>query len=515
MMCRPSSSPGLGRRGLRVVLSTLAFGLLLVPATLAQSATLWVATDGSDVTGDGSEGDPWASITHAVDNAPDGALVLVEPGTYTGRVRLRRVFSQGVTVRSQVPYQARLRNDSRVLIAYEAQGITVEGFDIAHTSPAVEGLVVHIQDLIDGPDFTRRITLRDNVLHDSFDNDLLKINFGAGEIRVLGNLFYNQSGSDEHIDINSASDVLVEGNVFFNDFEGSGRVNGNDTSSFIVIKDSDGTDGRLTGSRDITVRRNVFLHWQGSTGSNFVLIGEDGNPFFEARDVLVENNLMLGDSPEVMRAPFGVKGGKDVTFRHNTVVGDLPSLAYAFRLNTEGANPPNENIVLRQNVWSDPTGTMGAENPSRPDDFSDTPPGETASFTLRRNLYWNGPEPVPVDPGELINVTDDSERIATDPELPAVGSVVLPRWDPGSGQFADGSLTILETFERLATMYGFPSAFGPGVNAGDPVHAPADDLLGRTRDGRPDLGALEAAGIFIDGFESGDVSRWSITVAPH
>lgn len=474
-----------------------------------QSATLWVATDGSDTTGDGSAGNPWATITHAVDEAPDGALILVEAGTYSGRVRLGRSFASGVTVRSQVPYQARLRHDSTVITAFEAQGVTVEGFDIAHDGPGAGGLVIQIQDLIAGPDFTRRITLRDNVIHDSFNNDLLKINFGAGEIQVLGNLFYNQSGSDEHIDVNSVSDVLIEGNVFFNDFEGSGRANGNDTSSYIVIKDSDGTDGRLTGSERITVRRNVFLHWQGSTGSNFVLIGEDGNPFFEARDVLVENNLMLGDSPDVMRAAFGVKGGRDVTFRHNTVVGDLPSLAYAFRLNTEGANPANENVVLRQNIWSDPTGTMGAENPSRPDDFSDTPPGETASFTLHRNVYWNGPEPVPVDGGELINVTDDLERLEEDPELPAATGVTLPRWVPGTGLFADGSASILVVFETLATTFGVPDPSSPAVDAGDPAHAPADDLLGRPRDAQPDLGAVELPAIFTDGFESGDASRWS------
>ena len=40
---------------------------------------------------------------------------------------------------------------------------------------------------------------------------------------MVNNVFYNQSGSDEHIDINSVTDVLVQDNVFFNDFAGSGR----------------------------------------------------------------------------------------------------------------------------------------------------------------------------------------------------------------------------------------------------------------------------------------------------
>lgn len=37
---------------------------------------------------------------------------------------------------------------------------------------------------------------------------------------------------------------------------------------------------------------------------------EDGNAYFEATVVLLGNNIMLGNSSNVMRAPFGVKGGR-------------------------------------------------------------------------------------------------------------------------------------------------------------------------------------------------------------
>ena len=179
---------------------------------------------------------------------------------------------------------------------------------------------------------------------------------------------------------------------------------------------------------------------------------------------------MLGDSANTMRAAFGVKGSRDVMFRHNTVSGNLPSLAFAFRLNRESANLANENIQLHNNVWSDPTGTM--------DDFSDTPPGETATWTLARNIYWNGGAAIPQDAGELINFTDDATRIVADPALPAASGIVLPRWIPGTGLFADNSTSIREVFLRMVTSYGALPIGSPAANAANAAQSPADDILG-------------------------------------
>lgn len=468
----------------------------------ASHTLYYVSTIGNDNTGDGSSEAPWATITHAVDTVPDGSTVLVRPGTYFGRVRLRQQFDQGITIQSGTPYAARLRNDDVVVTSYTGQGITMEGFDIAHSGSEAGGLVIQIQDLlgdIPGPGengsdpVVSRLTLRNNILHDSYNNDILKVNNGATNITIEGNIFYNQTGSDEHIDINSAADIIVQDNIFFNDFEGSNRVNGNDTSSYIVVKDSNGADDSYLGSRNVIVRRNIFLNWQGSTGSNFVLVGEDGQAFYEADGILIENNLMLGNSTNVMRAAFGIKGAKDVTFRHNTVVGDLPSLAFAMRLNQEGNNLPNENIRFYNNIWSDPTGTMGAENPNRPNDFSDTPVGETASWTLENNLYWNGGIAIPANADEVINVSSDAAAIMDDPQLPSSIGIVLPRWDDNANQFADGALTIRDAFVNLVTQYGTPAEGGAAIDSATPDEASGDDILGNSRPQNrlADVGAIE------------------------
>jgi len=472
--------------------------LALASPALAQQ-TVYVATSGIDAPGRGSEAEPWATITYALDRVPAGSLILVEPGLYEGRIRIRGVFDPPVTIRSRQPYRARLRHDATVLTIYSdtvgADGIDIEGFDIAHSGPGAGALVVQIQSL--GAGIARRITLRDNIIRDSFNNDLLKINNAARQIRVLGNLFYNQAGSDEHIDVNSVDDVLIEGNVFFNDFTASGRVNGNDTSSYIVIKDSNGSDDAYLGARNVRVRRNVFLNWQGSVGSNFVLCGEDGHPWYEAFDVLVENNLMLGNSANPMRAAFGVKGCRDVVFRANTVVGDLPASAFAFRLNREGSNQVLQDIRFHNNLWSDPTGSMTR--------FSTTPPADTASFDIDRNGYWNGGGPIPRRDDDLINFDDDASRILGDPALPLQAELTTPVWNPAAGEFGGGFTRISQVFEQLAVNFGQPGADGTGVGQARADRMPADDLLGRPRGASPSLGAMEPEDpnlLFRNGFES-------------
>ena len=472
----------------------LLFGWAL-PSETAPAADFYVATNGDDGSGDGSEGNPWGSIQHAVSQVPDGSTILVKAGTYSGRQRINGSFAQGVIIKSEFPYQAILENNDRVITIYGSggsiSGITIEGFEIRHTGSGSGALVVHIDG--GGQAAVSNITLRNNIFHDSYNNDLLKINHAAHDILVEGNMFYNQSGSDEHIDINSVENVTVQDNIFFNDFQGSGRSNGNNTSSYIVIKDSNQDDDIYLGSNNITVRRNIFLNWEGSTGSNFVLIGEDGQPFYEARNVLVENNLMLGNSGNVMRASVGVKGGQNITFRHNTIWGDLPALAYAMRLNQEGSNPVVDNVRFYNNIWADPTGTMGSSG-SGSNDFSDTPIGQSQNSVLNNNLYWNGGGEIPADSGEAVNYTDDANGVVADPQLGNLNGLVLPRWT--GSQFGGGHSTIGDVFNALVRRYGTPSSSSAVVDAADASNAASDDILGNLRE-TADIGAVEVTPLVI------------------
>lgn len=457
------------------------------PAAAQAACERWVAPApaGNDAN-PGTAAQPWATLDYASAHVPDSdCTVWFKDGVYTGTHSLYERFNTSVTFKAENAYRAVLQYAGTVVKVFGARNLTFEGFELRHTGPGAGALVMQVQQ--DGVNWAENIVIRDNVFHDSYNNDLLKINNGARFIAVAGNVFYNQAGSDEHIDVNSVTDVTIQDNVFFNDFAGSGRAGEiGSTSSYLVIKDSNaGDDGQL-GSERITVRRNVFLNWQGSTGSNFVLVGEDGQDFYEARAVLVENNLMLGNSAETLRAAFGVKGGQDITFRHNTVAGDLPALAFAFRLNREGANPVNANIRFYNNLWSDPTGTMGAGGGGG-NDFSDGLPSEVSGLALDHNLYWNGGAAIPA--GDQVNpLVDDLGRVVADPQLGAQSGLVLPRWTGAA--FLSGNATIRQEFLRLVSAYGQPAGGSPVVDAANGAQASAEDILGRAR-GPADIGAYE------------------------
>jgi pectate disaccharide-lyase len=56
-----------------------------------------VAVSGDDG-GDGSRNDPWATISHAIEEVDDGSVILVGPGEYFGQVRLDRDFDRPVRI---------------------------------------------------------------------------------------------------------------------------------------------------------------------------------------------------------------------------------------------------------------------------------------------------------------------------------------------------------------------------------------------------------------------------------
>ncbi len=476
---------------------TAALCALLTAPGAARAGTYYVATSGNDTTGDGSASKPWATISHAVQKIPDdGSTVLVKDGTYTGQVALSRAFGKMATIRAEHPYRAVLTNPGDKVVYSYIPGpgnFTLSGFEITSGSGATctsrEEVLIHLQDV-------SSVVLEDNVIHDAAVagncNELLKLNSGTPnvaphDVKIRGNVFYNPSpieGADL-IDCVAIEDVDITDNIFFSALQETS------STSFVMIKSQKQfTNGHTPRSPRFRVARNIFLSWAGASDQAFILFGEDGQPYHEVTDSLIENNLLLGNSALPIVAAFQLKGAKDITIRANTVVGDLPGGTLALRAGTELQNPSVEGIKIVNNLFSDPSGTMTHRLVNT---YGNALLG---TFKLENNLYWNsGADMTKWFTDGTLGVEDDPRPVYGDPKVAGdQATLVLPLWDAKAGAFKSGSATIKEELVRLAKGYGALGAGSAALGAADPAQMPSDDLLGAARGSKPSIGALEWPG---------------------
>lgn len=460
----------------------------------ARAAEYHVATDGDDDSGDGSAANPWRTIQHAVNTgvpAAGGDTILVADGVYAEMNTITRGFSARVTVRAANAYGATLTNVDggqealRVYVNGSAN-VTIEGFVItnAHPSYPCDGgreqyYLIHIQDASD-------VTLRNNIIFGANApgtcNEVVKINRGSDvymtNVVLRGNVLYDpaNAGGADILDAVRPGELDICDNIFW------GNPQKNRSQSFITLKRQAPAPANPRQPRYI-IRRNIFLNWGGKTDQAFLQFGEDGVDTPEISDALVENNLFIGNSAARMAAPMQFKGPRQIVVRHNTIVGDLPSGSFGFRVGTEGSNPTVQDIQIQNNIFSDPTGTMEDRF------FNAYGDVDLGSVTLATNLFWNAQNGLPQS-GDLLP-TDDPTLVNADPHIDAdQQNLTLPRWDTDTGAFESGATTIREEFLRLVETYG---ALGDGSGAIDrgTGQAPADDIRRQARDGHPDLGAYE------------------------
>jgi hypothetical protein len=189
---------------------------------------------------------------------------------------------------------------------------------------------------------------------------------------------------------------------------------------------------------------------------------------------------VIGNNRDLADASLDLAGARDVRYVNNTVVGNLRSDAFAMNADRKGLNPRNRDLVFANNIWADPTGTMG--------NLSNGKRTDTVGLTLRRNLYWNGGRRVPG--GDLVGPRADPLALWGNPRLNHdQRHVVLPRWAGTS--FRSGNRTIGQEFLRLVRRYGAIASSSAAVDRALATYAPARDILGRPRGSAPDLGAFE------------------------
>src|SRR5687768_10729223 len=112
----------------------LLISLLILLSTVSPlaAATIWVATNGSNTTGNGTEGNPYLTITHAYSLASGNDTVMVKSGVYASELTTswglnlnkNNISSAPITVKSQVRHGAIIDNNDHAASQYT---VTING----------------------------------------------------------------------------------------------------------------------------------------------------------------------------------------------------------------------------------------------------------------------------------------------------------------------------------------------------------------------------------------------------
>ncbi|MDR1879147.1 MAG: T9SS type A sorting domain-containing protein [Bacteroidales bacterium] len=488
----------------------------------ASTSSYYVSPSGNDNTGDGTSSNPWATVGEAIKqsyqtDSNGGFEILVAPGDYPALGYITQRFKNPVLVRAQTPYRSTLNKvnitSHRAGYLFQAKNIIIAGFEIVgyqdwRSLPEPEvGRNAYVFQI----DMSERIILENNILHDSYNNDILKLNNYSDSCEVRGNIFYNQenAGGHQHIDVNVVYNTLIEDNIFFNNYEASGRNEPSmSSSSYIVVKSSGvadaDADGQSKASRNIVFNRNVFYNWRGLPDQSFLLLGEDGKPFFEANDVLVENNLFISNTINRMSGAWSLKGVSNVVFRANTLSGFMQHswdkdnnvtdgyFGYVVRVEESNANRGNQNVTIANNIFTDPSGRMAYLSGG----------GKTylPSGSLVNNLYFNNGVTIKDASNNAFTISMDAAQIIADPLLEKdLSNVPFPVLLT-NGTLQGGYQSIEDARIDLVNKYGTISSASPAVGAAAVAQMPERDILYNFRGTSKDVGAFE--------FNTGDLSVW-------
>jgi hypothetical protein len=414
-----------------------------------------------------------------------GDTIIFRDGVYQGTTYTSIEFDDWVTIRAEHPYQAKLTNldpGGYVWLSVGATRVIIEDLVISNAHPSYvcggseTDYLVHFQD-------SRHVIFRNNIVFGNNSpgtcNEVLKINRGGTthyprDILISGNVIYDAPdvGGASLIDVRGVGEVDILENIFFS-------RNSPGCGAWIYFA----SDVDLsTEEHDVTPRsprhmiaRNIFLN-----------IGEAYDDEHDIHDILVENNLLIGNSATELIAPFQARSFLGLVIRANTIAGDLPGGAYAVNVFYEGHVVPKKDLFILNNIWSDPTGSMGDRFleylPDRIDPLE-------VNIVLDNNLYYNGGGDLPSTQSPA--PADDPDQVVGDPLLADHADLILPVWEEEFNRFRSGSLTIREEFERLVNQYGAIAEGSPAIGQADPANMPATDIRGLPRDENPDIGAFE------------------------
>jgi hypothetical protein len=168
---------------------------------------LYVGTTGSDTTGDGSVGSPFASLTKAVATAKAGDTIVFLAGTYTvlGKQIATTVIPDGVNLMAEAPGAVTLSGDGNATFFKLAGSSQIEGFKFNSFQSVVE--------FVDGPTATGTLTIKDSSFKSCSYRCLNLSGTTTTNIQLADDAVLGDSGPNFALVDNQAS-LQVTGGIF-------------------------------------------------------------------------------------------------------------------------------------------------------------------------------------------------------------------------------------------------------------------------------------------------------------
>ncbi|MHC4713466.1 MAG: DNRLRE domain-containing protein [Planctomycetota bacterium] len=290
----------------------------------------YVATDGSN-SNDGSYYYPWLTIQYAVNNIPNGATILVRPGTYVGcRITNSGAAGAAKTLMAETPGTVLVNLPSGAamhtgnLEIENASYWTLDGFEVDGVAQTYRGIDVRVTD---------HITIRNNVV---FGTSVTGIFCAFSDYALVEN---NESrGNGEHgIYCNNSCDYgTIRGNTCYSNtacgihMNGDLSMGGDGIMSFWLVEKNvcyqnpSGSAINCDGVWDSKIFNNLLYNNQGSGISLYAGDGTAGSS-----NNLVYNNTVLMPSDGRWALNIPVSTGSNPA--NNTVKNNIFYSDHAFR----------------------------------------------------------------------------------------------------------------------------------------------------------------------------------------
>ncbi len=369
---------------------------------LAPSNFIHVATSGNNGSGDGSPGNPYATVVRAAQDAVPGSAIVVHAGTYAGGLfiaNLRGTANQPIWVggapgeapplfsggSNAIQFQ---RPAYLVLHDFQVSAATSNGINIDDGSEYANPLAAHHLAI-------ERLDIRD--IGSTGNQDCLKIS-GLNDFWIFDSAFENCGNGGSGIDFVGAHRGLLYGNTL-TDIGASG----------VQAKG---------GSVDIEIRANRFvngggraLNMGGSTSFEFFRPPlSTTTPNAEARDIRAIANLIVGSA----QAPLNFVGCVNCVAAHNTLINPGSWLVRILQeTSTSGSFvfEPARNGLLQNNLFLFRRSDIGS---SAVNVGGNTDP---ASFMWVHNLFYASDQPAQSNPNAPGTVT--GSVIGENPQISA------------------------------------------------------------------------------------------------